>query len=77
MKQTHDITANHDFPDSFAWPEKNQFFLKSLYRWRQKTRKVLDTFKNYVQSTVIYFAICALFVSGSYLFFVQLAEYGW
>ena len=77
MKQANEMTAHPILTDAFSWSGKFKFSRKRTTKLQQRITNTLVNQAKYLVSIGMVLLIGGLFLAGSYLFFVQLAKYGW
>lgn len=75
MKQAHELTAQPDFADMSSWLAGNPKIFRTVLK-KLRSAKLKES-RRLIQSGTAALAVALLFLAGSYLFLVQLAEYGW
>ena len=77
MKQADQLAVPPMLTDAFSWADKVRF---SREYGKSVRRRITEKFEGYRQrfySLCLVMAVGGVFLAGSYLFFIQLARYGW
>jgi len=77
MKQAPDLTINSIFSETFNCLEKRKNIRTSFGIIRKKVASRLSHHRHLFWSTAMIALVGVLFLTSSYLFFIQLATYGW
>ena len=77
MKQTYELTAQPIFTELLAWMVRKED-AGPVARWlRQKIKSRFPGLVHVLITGAATLFLGGLFLAGSYLFFTQLATYGW
>ena len=77
MKQANQLTAAPMLTDAFSWADKVRFSREYGKNLKQRIALKLGDYKQRLYSLCLVVAVGGVFLAGSYLFFIQLARYGW
>lgn len=77
MKQIPELTASPTFTDTFSWSATIKPTRFSFTVLKQKAVEQISCHRCLLLSGAATLLISGLFLAGSYLFFIQLAKYGW
>ncbi len=77
MKQAHNLTAGTIISGTFGWSSIIKPARISFRSLKEKTIELVNHCRSLFFMLITIALIGGLFVSGSYLFLIQLAEHGW
>ena len=77
MKQAQELTSLAIFSASTTWQRQRRPAREITARLKQKAAELLCMHRPLLLSVAATLAISMLFLACSYLFFTQLANYGW
>lgn len=77
MKQTYELTAQPIFTELLAWMVKKEVAGPAARRLREKIGSRFPGLVHVLVTGAATLFLGCLFLAGSYLFFTQLATYGW
>ena len=77
MKQADQLTVPPMLTDAFSWADKVRISRDCGKSVRRRIVEKFESYRQRIYSLGLVIAIGGVFLAGSYLFFVQLARYGW
>ena len=77
MKQADQLTVNPMLTDAFSWTDKVRISREYGKSIRRRIAEKFECYRQRFYSLCLVMAVGGVFLAGSYLFFVQLARYGW
>jgi len=77
MKQTYDMTAQPGLSERLSWVMKKEDAEALAKRLKRKISTALPRLRQLLITGAATLFLSCLFLAGSYLFFSQLAAYGW
>lgn len=77
MKQAHHLTVGHIISGSLCWNTIVKPARISLQGVKHKIVERIDHYRSIFTLLATIFFIGVLFLAGSYLFLMQLAQHGW
>ncbi len=77
MKQAHNLGAGTIISETLCWTSIIRPIRISLKVLRKQMADCISHYRSHVFSLAATLLIGALFLSGSYLFLLQLAKHGW
>jgi len=77
MKQAHNLTAGTIISGTFGWSSIIKPTRISFRGLREKIIERANHYRSLFFTLITIVLIGGLFLSGSYLFFIQLAKHGW